>query len=119
ATLRKHDVVVELLRQRFPQLQRVVVERGALREEIIGADDGRVTTGVPAADPAFFQHRDVTESVLLREVVRSAESVTASAHDDRVIRRLGLRSAPLWLPASLAGQATTQERQAGERLHLR
>ena len=55
----EHDVVVELLRQGLPHLQRVVVQRGAFVEQVVRADDGGVAAGVAAADPAFFHHRDV------------------------------------------------------------
>ncbi len=58
AARREHDVVVESLRQALPQLERMVVERGALREQVVGADDGGVAAGVAAADPALFEHRD-------------------------------------------------------------
>ncbi len=65
APLRKHNVVVELLGQGLPQLQRMIVERRALIEQVVRADDGGVTAGVAAANPAFFQHGDVLEAMLL------------------------------------------------------
>ena len=87
----------------------MVIERSALGEQVVGADDRGVATGVAAANPAFFQYGDVTEAVFLSEVVRSTEPVTTTTDDDRIVRRLGLRSAPLLLPAALAGQPAAQE----------
>src|ERR1700719_5054259 len=97
----------------------MVVERGALVEQVVGADDGGVAAGVAAADPAFFEHCDVGEVVLAREVVGRSQSVTAAADDEGVIGGFGLRTAPLRRPAALAGQAPYQQRQAGEGLHRR
>ena len=82
AALREHDVVVERLRQALPQLQRMVVERGALVEQVVGADDGGVAAGVAAADPAFLEHGDVGEPMLLGQVIGGAESMTAAADND-------------------------------------
>src|ERR1700730_8893286 len=97
----------------------MVVERGALIEQVVGADDSGVAAGVAAADPAFFEHCDVGEAVLARQVVGRPQPMTAAAHDEGVIRGLGLRTAPLRRPAALAGQAPYQERQAGEGLDRR
>src|SRR6266403_464130 len=97
----------------------MVVECGALIEQVVGADDGGIAAGVAAADPAFFEHRDVGEVVLAREVVCRSQPVTAAADDEGVIGGLGLRTAPLSRPAALAGQAPYQQRQAGEGLHRR
>ena len=103
AARREHDVVVQLLRQVLPQLHGVVVERGALVEEVVGADDRRVAAGVAAADPALLEHRDVREPVLGGEVIRRAEAMPAAADDDRVVGGLRLRAPPL-LAASRGGR---------------
>src|SRR6266853_5167589 len=103
----------------LPQPDRMVVECGALIEQVVGADDGGVAAGVAAADPALFEHCDVGEAMLAREVVGCSQSVTAAADDEGVIGGLGLGTAPLRRPAALAGQAPYQQRQAGEGLHRR
>ena len=95
----------------------MVVECGALIGQVVGADDGGVAAGVAAADPAFFEHRDVGEAVLAGEVVGRSQPVTPAADDQGVIGGLGRRAAPLRRPAALAGQAPPQQRQAGEGLH--
>src|SRR3977135_1533908 len=97
----------------------MVVERGALVEQVVGADDGGVAAGVAAADPAFFEHCDVGEAVLARAVVGASHPVPPAADDEGVIGGLGLGTAPLRRPAALAGQAPYQQRQAGEGLHRR
>src|SRR5882757_11544707 len=92
----------------------MIVEGGAFVEQIIGADDGRVASGVAAADPAFFQHCDVPESVLLRQVIGRPQSVPAAADDDGVVSLPGFRLAPLLLPAAMARQAAPKERKRRE-----
>ena len=51
-----HRVVVKVLLQPFPQLEREFVERLVAIQQIVGADDRGVATHVAAADPAFFEH---------------------------------------------------------------
>src|SRR6267154_320324 len=97
----------------------MVVECGALIEQVVGADDGGVAAGVAAADPALLEHRDVGEAVLAGGVVGRSQPVTPAADDERVIGGLGLGTAPLRRPAALAGQSPYQQRQAGEGLHRR
>ena len=77
AARRIHHVVVELLRQAFPQLQRMLVERRRFLPEIVGADDRRVAPGVAAAEPALLEHGDIGEAVLLGEVIGGREPVPA------------------------------------------
>src|SRR5262252_1941717 len=95
----------------------MVVERGTFRKEIVGADDGGVAASVAAADPALLEHGDVGEPVLAGEVVGGAESVTAAADDECVVRRFGLGVTPLRLPATLARESPAQQREAGKALH--
>jgi hypothetical protein len=94
AALAEQDVVVELLRQPLPELERVLVDRRALVPQVVGADDRRVAAHVAAAQPAALQHRDVRHPVPRREVVRRREPVPAAAHDDRVVRGARLGRAP-------------------------
>ncbi len=101
AARRIHDIVVELLRQALPQLQRVIVERGRFLPEVIGADDRGVASGVAAAEPALLQHRDIAEAVLPGEVIGGCKPMPARANDDDVISRLGLGVAPLLRPAGV------------------
>ena len=98
---RIHDVVVELLGQALPKLQRMFVERRRFLPQVIGADDRGVAPGVAAAKPAFLEDGDIGEAVLLGEVIGSREPVPARPDDDRLVRRLRLRIAPLLRPARI------------------
>src|SRR5215469_3487805 len=50
---------VELRRQLLPELHGVLVDRGALVPEVVGADDGRVARHIAAGQPAPLQGGDV------------------------------------------------------------
>ena len=117
AALREHDVVVELLTQPLPHLQRMVVERGALVEEIVGADDRRVAACVAAADPALLHHRDVAHPELAGEIIGCAQPVPAAADDDRVVGGFGRSIAPLGLPPLVPAKSLPEQRECGEALH--
>src|SRR5690606_13411706 len=94
-----HDVVVELAAKSLPQFERVIVDRRALVEEVVGADDRRVPPGIAAADPALLHHRDIGQPMLPGEVVGSGEAMPAAANDHRLVKGLGLRAAPGAPPA--------------------
>ncbi len=117
AALAEHDVVVQLLRQALPELHRMVVERRALVEEIVRADDRGVAPGIAAADPALLQHGDVAHAVLAWRGNRRRQPMPAAADDDRVVRRLRLRRAPLRLPALVPAERIADQGEGGEALH--
>ena len=94
AALAEEQVVVELRLEPLPQLQRVLVDRGALVPEVVRADDRRVARDVPAGEPAALEHGDVGDAVLLREVVGGREPVPAAADDHDLVRVARLRAAP-------------------------
>ena len=114
AARREHDVVIERLREVLPQLDRMIVERRAFVEQIVRADDGGVAAGVAAADPAFLEHRDVRQAVLLGQIVGGAQAMAAAADDDGIVARLGLGLAPLRLPAAMTRQAAPDQRTVAE-----
>jgi hypothetical protein len=117
AALGEHDVVVQLLGEPLPEVERVIVELGALVVEVVRADDRGVAAGVAAAEPALVDHRDRCDPVLLREVIGGAEAVAAGADDDHVVGRLGLRVRPLRRPVLLAGQRALDDLGEGEVRH--
>jgi hypothetical protein len=94
AALVELHVGVELGFELLPQLERVLVDRGALVPEVVGTDDGRVAGHVPAAEPAPLEHRDVGDAVVLREVVGRGEAVTAAADHDRLVGPARFRRPP-------------------------
>ncbi|MCY1292612.1 hypothetical protein D9M70_418460 [compost metagenome] len=104
AARRIHDVVVQILRQVFPELQRMLVDVHALFIEIVGPDDRGVATGIAAADPTLFEHRDIGDAVLLGEVIGRTEAMATTADDDRIILFARLRRRPLRRPPLVAAQ---------------
>ena len=111
AARRIHDVVVQFLRQRFPELDRVFVDRLALLPEIVGADDRGVAPGVAAAEPALLDHGDVPHPVFAGEIIGGGQPMAAGAQDDGVIGRLGIRRAPLRGPVGVPAQRLPGERE--------
>src|SRR5689334_10585714 len=81
------QVEIELAREIHPQLQAGVVELHALGREVVRTDDGGVARGVAATEIALFEHDDVADAMIPREVVRGREAMTTAA-DDHHVRRL-------------------------------
>ena len=94
AALAEQQVVVELLGQPFPELQRVLVDRRRLVPQVVRADHRRVAGDVAAGEPAAFEHGDVRDPVQLGEVVGGREPVAAAADDHDVVGALRLRVPP-------------------------
>ncbi len=92
--LAEQEVVFEFFRQDLPELQGVLVDRRALVPEVVGADDGGVPGHVAAGEPALFQDGDVGHPVVLGQVVRRRQSMSAAAHNHGVVGVLGVRVAP-------------------------
>ena len=113
AALADHDIVIELALQPFPQLHRPFIELDVRRQQVIGADDGRVAAGIARADPAFLQNGDVVEAVFFGEIIGRRQTVTAAADNDHVIFGLWLRVAPHWLPVGVAAQRLVGQRKSG------
>ena len=103
-TRREHDIVIEFVAQILPHFQaefEQVVQRSLA---VVGAHDGGVAPGIAAADPAFFQDRNVAQTVNLREIIGGRESVAATADDQHVVGRLRVGIAPRRLPMPMPGQ---------------
>src|SRR6266851_6927644 len=94
AALTEQDVVIQLFGKMFPELQRVLVDRRALIPQVIRSNHRGVARDVAAREPAAFQHGNVGDAVIFREVVGRRQAVTARAHDDDLIRSFGLGVAP-------------------------
>ena len=85
AALAEHDVEVEVLAQAFPKSQGMLVELGVGAQQVVGAHDRGVASGVAAAQPALLQHRDIGDAVLLGEVVGRRQAVAAAADDHHLV----------------------------------
>ena len=110
AALADHRVVVEVPLQALPELHRPFVEAFIAGQQIIGADDGRVASGIAGADPVLFQHGDIGDAVHLGEIMRGGEAVAAAADNDHVVGRFRRRIAPGRPPVLV-----TRQRVPGER----
>jgi hypothetical protein len=109
AALADHRVVVEVLLQAFPQLERVLVEGDVAGHQVVRADDRGVAADVAAADVPLLQHGHVARAVVLRQVIRRGETVAATADDDEVVSGLWLRVAPGRGPAAVTAQRFPQQ----------
>src|SRR5690606_35388396 len=98
----------------LPELERMLIEGGVRRLTVVGAHDRRVAPGVPAADPASFQHRHVGDAEHRGEIVRRRKPVPAATDDDGIIPALRLREADRLRPGQVPTQAVTQD--GGERI---
>ncbi len=94
AALAEHHIVVQLVGQPLPELQREFEQRLALRQAIVGAHDGGVAPRIAAADPALFEHGDGGHLVDLGQVVGRGQPMAAPPDDDDVVGGLGLGRAP-------------------------
>ena len=94
AALAEQQVVVELLGQPLPELQRVLVDRRRLVPQVVGADHRRVAGDVAAREPAALEDRDVGDPVPLGEVVGRRQAVAAAADDHDVVGALRLGVPP-------------------------
>ncbi len=104
-----HDVIVQLVGERLPELHRVLVDRLALLPEVIRADDRGVAPGIAAAEPALLEDSDVTNAVFLGEVIGGREPMPTSTDDHDIIGRFGLRIAPLPRPALMGIGSLTEK----------
>src|SRR5699024_3149650 len=82
AALGEQEVVVEFVRQLFPELEGGLVDRRRFVPEVVRADDRRVPGHVSPGQPAALDDRDVPHPVVLRQVVGGGQAVSAAAADD-------------------------------------
>ncbi len=117
AALAQHDVEIEFGRQPLPQLQRMLVDPRAGVPQIIRADDRRVAPGIAEADRAFFEHRDIADAVLFREIISGRQPVPAAADNHDLVALSRRRLAPSRRPAPVPRQRMPGEREDGILLH--
>src|SRR5690606_35792823 len=113
----EHDVVVDLLRQPFPQLEGLLVQKGSFVPKVVGANDGGVAPGIAAAKPALLQHGDAAHAVLAGEVVGGGQAVTTAADDDHVVLARRLGAAPGALPVLVEAERVARQAEYGVPAH--
>ena len=104
AALADHRIVVEILLKPFPELERKFVKRLIAIEQIIRADDRRITPDIAAANIAFFEHSDLGLAEFFGKIIRGSEPVSAATNDKDIIGRLWLWVAPGGRPPFVACQ---------------
>ena len=109
AALAEHDVVVDVLRQPFPQHHGFFVQGRGFVPQVVRAHDGGVARGVTAAQPTPLDDGDVAHAVLFGHVVGRGQTVAASPDHHRVVFALGLGRAPLAFPALVVRHAVAQQ----------
>ena len=113
AALAEHDIVVDLVGQALPELERQFHQVLQGTQAIVGAHDGGVASGVAAADPAALQNRDAAHAMVFGEIEGGRQAVPAAADDDDVIVRLGRRIAPGERPMFVARKSASDQAQGG------
>ena len=108
-----HHVEIQDLAQPVPHRKGVVVQCCAGILQIVGADDGGVAAGIAAAEPAFFQDRDIGDAVLRRQIVGGRESMTAGADNNDIVTALRFRIAPCPWPATMVVRRISDQAEDG------
>ena len=85
--------------------------------EIVGADDRGVPPRIASADPAFFKHGDVRNAVFLGKIICRAQTMPATADNDRIICWFGCRIRPLFGPVLVTVQCFSKEAECAETRH--
>ena len=104
AALADHGIVVEVLLQPFPQLQRKFIKWLIAIQQIVGADNGGVAPHIASAQIALFQHRNACLIELTRQIIGRGQTMPATADDNVVIFSLRHRITPDGLPALVPSQ---------------
>ncbi len=115
--LAQHDVEIQIVPQRLVEPERMIEELGARRVEVVRACYLGVPARITAADPAFFEQRDVANAVLAGEVVRGGQAVPAAADDNDIVRALRSRNAPEGLPVPVRAQCMSKQGETAISLH--
>ena len=77
--------------------------------QVIGADRHGVAAGVAAAEPAFFHHRYIRYAVIVGQITRCRQPMSAAADNDDVILRFRLGATPRKLPILVIVQCVAQK----------
>ena len=97
-SLAEHGVVVQVLRQALPQLQRFFVEVSSVVPQVVGPHDGGVARRIAATQPASFNHGDIAHAMLFGQVIGCCQTMPTSTNDDGIVTALRRGTAPLLLP---------------------
>ena len=111
ATLADHRIVVDVLLEPLPELERLLVERDVARFLVVRPHDRGVAPDIAAAEPALLDHRDVGQPMVLGQVIGGGEPVPAATDDHGVVGPFRLWLAPHGCPAGLALEGLREDGQ--------
>ena len=98
---RKHDVIVQILRHRLVQRTCLFIDRRRGILQVVRANDGGVTAGVPAAQPTFFDDRHIRDPEILAQIKCRGQPVAPSPYDHHIVFLLGFGRFPRPLPTGV------------------
>ena len=104
APLGHHGIEIQILLHAFPKLERMAVKFGIAGHHIVGAHNRRIAPDIAPAKVAFFQHRNILQTVIFGKVIGRGKPMPAPANDDDVIGAFGLWPAPMGAPTRIARQ---------------
>ena len=105
----EHDVVIELLRKLVPEFEGPFIKMGIFIGHVIRAHDCRVSSRIATPYPAFFEHRNIFNTVVFSKIKSGGESVATSAYDYNIVMFFRLGVSPRHWPARVAGHGLFDE----------
>ena len=95
----EHDVIVQVLADRFIQTARLFIDRRRRVLQIVRPDDRGVAARVAAAKPAFFDNRHIGDAVFFAQPVCGCQPMAACSNDHGLVFFAGIGGAPRAFPA--------------------
>ena len=114
---REHRVEIQFGAEVFVKGTCEFVDGDGIVAEIVGADDRGISSGIAAAEPAFFQHDDVGEIVVFGEVVGGGKAVAAGTDNGNVIGGPGFGGTPCGFPVFVVVEGAVEKGEEGIFLH--
>ena len=86
------------------------VKRSVVLHHVVGAHDGGIAPCIARTDIAFFQHRNIFDTVVFSQVIGGRQTMSATTDDDDVIAFARLGVAPGAIPMLVATKGVAQQR---------
>ena len=100
----KHDIVVQVMRQPFPQLERMLVEWQCPVQHVVGANQRCIPADIAGTYEVFLQHRHIRDAMMFGKIMCGCKPMPATADNDNVICGFRIRLSPGWSPSGLPVQ---------------
>ncbi len=85
ATLWEHDIEIKIFSQILIQFDTFIIKEDPLRSQIVGADDGGVSTTAPTPNVPFVQNRYIGNPIVSGQVIGRGQTVYPTANDNHII----------------------------------